>query len=87
MSDSLLPVRLTRRHFLAGFAVAAAAPIWRGMDSFARAPQTPAFTGDNFGLTHKLLMRPEEILAQAAPAVDPALYDVVVVGAGISGLV
>jgi hypothetical protein len=87
MSDARLPVHLTRRHFLSGFAVAAAAPVWRGADLLAWPPQAPAFTGDNFELTHKLLMNPDEILAQGSPQSDPDLYDAIVVGAGISGLV
>ena len=87
MSDAGLPDRLTRRHFLSGFAVAAATPLWSRAEAWAWPQAAPVFTGDNFELTHKLLMNPGEILAQGRPQTDADLYDVVVVGAGIAGLV
>jgi hypothetical protein len=87
MSDGSLPFRLTRRHFLSGLAVAGAWPLWHGADGLAWPQAAPAFTGDDFELAHRLLLRPDDILAQGTPQADADLYDTIVVGAGIAGLV
>ncbi len=87
MIDRGLPERLSRRHFLSGLAVLGATPLWHGADSLTWPQATPAFTGDDFELAHRLLMRPDAVLAQGTPRVQPDLYDTIVVGGGISGLV
>lgn len=87
MSDGIVPVRLTRRHFLSGLAVVGAAPLFHGAEAWAWPQAAPAFTGDDFELAHRLLLRPDDTLAQGTPQAEPDLYDTIVVGAGISGLV
>ena len=80
---------LTRRRFLSGLALLGAAPLWHGTDSWAwlQAPAPSAFTGDDVELAHRLLSRPDDILSQGTPQAQPDLYDTIVVGGGISGLV
>lgn len=79
-------IPLTRRHFLSGMAVLGATPWMRGVSAWT-AQETPTFTGDNFELAHQLLMDPSDVLSKGTPQVHPTLYDTIVVGGGISGLV
>src|SRR5687768_903575 len=77
---------ISRRRFLAGFAVLGAAPLWTKLDALAWR-QAGQFTGDNFELAHELLTNPDETIAKyGMPEAHADLHDVVVVGGGISGL-
>lgn len=81
------PFPVTRRRFLAGLAIAGLSPLAGEATALfaAQAPRT--FTGDDFDLGHRLLMNPDAALAGSAPDNVPDLYDTIVVGGGISGLV
>lgn len=78
--------RLSRRRFLSGLAVLGTTPLWSPLDAWAWPQATPAFTGDDFELAHRLLMRPDDVLAQGTPQLHPEAFDVLVIGGGIAGL-
>lgn len=86
MSKVHTPDPVSRRHFLSGLAILGATPWIGGLPAWAMQP-TPAFTGDNFELAHQLLMDPDAVLARGTPQARPGLFDTIVVGGGISGLV
>jgi protoporphyrinogen oxidase len=78
---------ISRRRFLAGFAVLGAAPLWTKLDALAWRQAGSRFTGDHFELAHELLTNIDETLAKyGTPEAHPDLHDVIVVGGGISGL-
>lgn len=87
MGDPVLPRGLSRRRFLSGLAVIGATPLWSGPASWEWAQPPQAFTGDDFELGHRLLTQTADILAQGPPQDVPDLYDTVIVGGGIAGLV
>jgi hypothetical protein len=79
---------LSRRRFLASLAIAGATPVWTRLDALAWQTPPKTFSGEDFELAHKLLFDPgQTIAAGGKPEVHPERLDVIVVGAGISGLV
>lgn len=78
---------LSRRRFLSGLAVLGVAPVWTKLEALAWQPPPGKFSGDNLDLAHELLTRPDETIAKyGTPQPHPDLWDVIVVGGGISGL-
>ena len=82
-----------RRRFLAGMAVLGLTPLATRTDALgwlagqsAVGPLPRVFTGDDFERAHELLFDPDAVLARGTPRQAGDLYDVVVVGGGISGL-
>jgi hypothetical protein len=78
---------LTRRRFLAGLAVLGATPLVGSASQVLGAQASRAFTGDDLELGHRLLMNPGAVIARGTPADVPGLYDTIIVGGGIAGLV
>jgi len=75
---------VSRRRFLSGMAVVGAAPlISDDVAAWLQEPQQQ-FTGDNFDEAHGFLRNPG--LFTGTPRRDDTMYDVIVVGGGISGL-
>jgi hypothetical protein len=63
-------------------------PVWASLDearAWFQAP--PAFAGDDFELAHRLLMRPDEVLADGTPQTHAESYDVLVGGGGVAGTI
>ena len=77
----------TRRRFLSGLAVLGATPLVGTTADIFGAQRSRVFTGDDFELGHRLLMDPGAVIAQGTPVDVPGLYDTIVVGGGIAGLV
>lgn len=82
-----------RRRFLAGMAVIGVTPWVSRVDAlgwFAGQETLPglprAFTGDDFERGHELLFEPDSVIGRGTPRQVEDLYDVIVVGGGISGL-
>ena len=82
-----------RRRFLAGLALVGFSTAAARIDALAwlagqnaAALATRHFTGDDFERAHELLFDPDGVLAKSPPRLVPETYDIVVVGAGISGL-
>ncbi|HLA76580.1 MAG TPA: FAD-dependent oxidoreductase [Vicinamibacteria bacterium] len=80
------PLVFTRRRFLGGLAIVGTAPVWSQFDALAWAQSEGRFSGDDLELAHRLLFDPEQTLASGTPELDPARYDVLVIGGGIAGL-
>lgn len=86
--------KITRREFLDGLLVTAGAAslAWTGTAHGATAPYPPALTGlrgqtpASFHVLHALRDRTLENIVRGAPEATAETYDLVVVGAGISGL-
>lgn len=76
---------VSRRTFLSGLAVLGVTPFAGGVATFAQS--SGVFTGDDFETAHRLLMNPGDVLASGTARLMPELYDTIVVGAGMSGLV
>lgn len=82
------PFLPSRRRFLSGLAILGATPLLTEMDALTwRQQEPPRFAGDDFDLAHRLLFDPAEILAKGTPEAHPERYDVIVIGAGMAGLV
>lgn len=77
---------VSRRRFLRSAGAFGVAPIWSRVDLDAWLQAGRAFTGENVEEAHRLLMDPDAILASAPRDVVADPYDVIVIGAGISGL-
>ena len=78
--------RLSRRRFLSGLAAAGSVPAWAWLDAFAWAQEPATFSGDDPAGAHRLLFKPDEVLATGTPQVHSERYDAIVVGGGIAGL-
>lgn len=78
--------RISRRRFLSGMGVVGLTPMCSGLDPLAWFQPARRFTGDDFEEAHRLLMNPDEVLAGARIEAEPGLFDVIIVGGGISGL-
>ncbi len=63
-----------------------ATPLWRRLDGPPWQPPARRFTGDDFEEAHRLLARPQEIIAAHRVDLDPARRDLVIIGGGIAGL-
>jgi hypothetical protein len=79
---------VSRRRFLASLAIAGATPVWTKLDALAWQASPKTFSGEDFELAHKLLFDPGQTIdTGGTPEIHPELLDVIVVGAGIAGLV
>lgn len=79
--------RVNRRRFLGGLALLGATPVYAQLEALPPFNPNKQWTGDNFEEGHDLLRNPRAVLRQAGPPTDhPDPYDVLIVGAGISGL-
>ena len=79
--------QVSRRHFLSGLAAIGTAPAWARLGAVAAQPASKVFTGDDFELAHRLLFKPDDVLAGQTPERHPNTHDVIIVGGGVSGLV
>ncbi len=79
---------LTRRRFLSGLAVAGVTPIAAKVaEAFPESGPPKQWTGDNFDEAHELMRNPYATLRSNKDwESHPELYEVIVVGGGISGL-
>ena len=82
-----------RRRFLAGMALIGFSTVAARSDALAwlngqggAGGAARQFTGDDVERAHELLFDPDGVLAKGPARVDPETYDLIVVGAGISGL-
>jgi protoporphyrinogen oxidase len=76
----------TRRGFLRAVGGFGLAPLCSRIDLFAWHQAERRFTGDNVEESHRLLTDPDAVLASTPREPHPQPYDVVIVGAGVSGL-
>ncbi len=76
----------TRRRFLRTVGGFGLAPFCSRIDLGAWLQAERRFSGDNVDEGHRLLMDPEGVLAASPREPHPEPYDVVIVGAGVSGL-
>ena len=76
----------TRRQFLAHLAIAGLSPAVAGSDPLAWFQPPRRFTGEDVENAHRLLTDPQAILSSARIEPRPGVLDVLIVGAGVSGL-
>jgi protoporphyrinogen oxidase len=77
---------LPRRRFLANLAIAGLAPAVWGADPLAWFQPPRRFTGDDLESAHRLLTKPDDVLASARIERQAGVLDALIVGGGISGL-
>lgn len=78
---------ITRRRFLSGLAVLGATSLVGDPAALFAAQTRREFAGDDLELGHRLLMSPDAVIGQGTVTSVPGLYDTIVVGGGIAGLV
>ena len=76
----------SRRRFLRTVGGFGLAPLCSRIDLLAWLQAERRFSGDNVDEAHRLLTDPDAVLASAPREPHPQRYDVIIVGAGISGL-
>ncbi len=83
---SLHDFGVSRRRFLRSAGGFSLAPLGSRLDLLAWLQPQRRFTGDDVDEAHRLMFDPDAVLASAPRDVEPARRDVIVVGAGVSGL-